>query len=138
MGAGDEVSARYQRLQGHGLHLETSRHLGRLERVPVGLAHMDSAQLADTPGVCGTVLHHHPNPEVDGGQVWEVEREECRLLLERLSVHLLVVRRLCMCAGDGGPVFQAWLVFHVLRTCDVVRRWPVRLLCGLVYLLQGG
>merc|ERR1712217_332596 len=66
------------------------------------------------------------------------EREECRLLLERFSVSLLMVRRLCMCAGDDGPIFQAWLVFHVLRPCDVVRWWVVRLFCGPVHLLQSG
>mmetsp|Transcript_47749 Transcript_47749/g.120357 ORF Transcript_47749/g.120357 Transcript_47749/m.120357 type:complete len:206 (+) Transcript_47749:450-1067(+) len=49
-----------------------------------------------------------------------------------------MVWRLCMRAGDGGPVSQARLVFHVLRACDVVRRWIVRFLRGLVHLLQGG
>jgi len=90
----------------------------------------------DSLDLRGDLLLPDPLLALARREIRQMERQECRVLLELLLVHLLVVRRLRLRAGDAAHRLQARALLHVLRTRDVVRGQLVRALRGLIHLLQ--
>merc|ERR1719284_1417375 len=109
-------------------------HLGELRSL---LADMDREQLVDSAAVRGDLLLADTDAPLVGCDTGQVERANVRLLLERWTLHFLLVRRLRLRPSPRRQLLHARPLLHDMRTRDLVWRWLERLLRGTLHLLQG-